>query len=37
MIPEFVGVVVLLAVVGIGLYAYASRYRGLDDTERAAR
>jgi hypothetical protein len=34
---EFVGVVVLLAVLGIGLYVYASRYRGLDDTERAAR
>lgn len=34
---EFAGVVVLLAVLGIGLYAYASRYRGLDDAERAAR
>jgi hypothetical protein len=37
MMLEFVGVVVLLAVVGIGLYVYASRYRGLDDPERAAR
>ena len=34
---EFAGVVVLLAVLGIGLYAYASRYRGLDDSERAAQ
>jgi hypothetical protein len=34
---EFLGVVVLLAVLGIGLYAYASRYRGLDDSERAPR
>jgi uncharacterized membrane protein len=34
---EFVGVVVLLAVVGVGLYAYASRYRGLDDSGHAAR
>lgn len=37
MMLEFAGVVVLLAVVGIGLYVYASRYRGLDDSERAAR
>ena len=34
---EFVGVVVLLAVLWVGLYAYASRYRGLDDSDRAAR
>ena len=34
---EFAGVVAALALLGIGLYAYASRYRGLDDSERAAR
>jgi hypothetical protein len=34
---EFAGVVVALAVLGIGLYAYASRYRGVDDAERAAK
>jgi hypothetical protein len=34
---EFVGVVVLLAALGTGLYVYASRYRGLGDSERAAR
>jgi hypothetical protein len=34
---EFLGIVVLLAVLGIGLYVYASRYRGLEDAERAAR
>jgi hypothetical protein len=34
---EFVGVVVLLAAVGVGLYVYASRSRGVDESERAAR
>jgi hypothetical protein len=34
---EFFGVVALLAVVGIGLYVYVDRYRGLDDTNRTAR
>jgi len=34
---EFAGVVVLLAALGVGLYVYASRYRGLDDPDRAAR
>jgi len=33
---EFVGLVVAFAVVGVGLYVYVDRYRGLDD-ERAAR
>ena len=33
---EFLGVVVLLAVLGIGLYVYATRSSGLDDSERAA-
>ena len=37
LVLEFVGVVAALALLGIGLYAYASRYRGLDDSERAAR
>ncbi|WP_246989602.1 cobalamin transport operon protein [Halorientalis marina] len=31
MVMEFVGLVVLLVVIGIGLYVYANRYRGLDD------
>jgi len=34
---EFVGLVVLFAVVGIGLYVYVDRYRGLDDEERATK
>mgnify|MGYP006976215634 CR=1 FL=1 len=33
---EFAGVVVLLSVLGIGLYVYATRSSGLDDSERAA-
>jgi hypothetical protein len=37
LVLEFVGVVALLAVLGIGMFAYASRYHGLDDPERAAR
>jgi hypothetical protein len=37
MMLEFAGVVVLLAAVGVGLYVYASRSRGLGDSERAAR
>lgn len=34
---EFFGVVALLAVVGIGLYVYVDRYRGLDDANRTPR
>jgi hypothetical protein len=34
---EFLGVVGLLSVLGIGLYVYVDRYRGPDDPERAAR
>ena len=34
---EFLGVVGLLSVVGIGLYVYVDRYRGPDDPERTAR
>ena len=34
---EFLGVVVLLAVLGIGLYVYATRSRGVGDSERAPR
>jgi|GEM_PF-530586 hypothetical protein len=36
LVLEFLGVVVLLAAIGAGLYVYASRYRGLDDADRAA-
>ncbi|ERG91967.1 MAG: hypothetical protein J07HQW1_02001 [Haloquadratum walsbyi J07HQW1] len=36
MMLEFLAVVILLAVLGIGLYVYASRYREFDDSERAA-
>jgi hypothetical protein len=31
MVLEFVGLVVLLVVVGVALYVYADRYRGPDD------
>ena len=31
MVMEFVGLVVLLAVVGVALYVYADRYRGRND------
>ncbi|WP_318567197.1 cobalamin transport operon protein [Salinigranum marinum] len=34
---EFVGVVVLLTVIGVGLYVYANRYHGVDEPERTAR
>ncbi|AUV82595.1 cobalamin transport operon protein [Salinigranum rubrum] len=37
MMLEFVGVVVLLAVIGIGLYVYADRYREHDESDRATR
>jgi hypothetical protein len=37
MMLEFVGLVVLLAAIGIGLYVYASRYRGLGESDRTAR
>ena len=37
MMLEFAGVVVLLTAAGVGLYVYASRYRGLDESDRAAR
>ncbi|MFD1632811.1 cobalamin transport operon protein (plasmid) [Haloplanus ruber] len=36
LVLEFLGVVVLLAVVGIGLYVYTTRSSDLDDSERAA-
>jgi hypothetical protein len=36
MMLEFLAIVILLAVLGIGLYVYASRYREFDDSERAA-
>jgi hypothetical protein len=35
--PEFLGLVVLLAAIGVGLYVYADRYRGRDDSGRTAR
>jgi hypothetical protein len=31
LVVEFLGLVVLLVVIGIGLYVYANRYRGPDD------
>jgi len=31
MVVEFVGLVVLLVVIGVALYVYANRYRGPDD------
>jgi len=34
---EFGGLVVLLAVIGLGLYVYADRYSGIDETERSTR
>ncbi|UPM44708.1 cobalamin transport operon protein [Halocatena salina] len=37
MMLEFLGVVVLLAVIGIGLYIYVDRYSGLDEEESAAQ
>jgi len=37
MMLEFTGLVVLLVLVGIGLYVYVDRYHGLDEQERAAK
>jgi hypothetical protein len=37
LVAEFLGVVVLLSVVGVGLYVYADRYRGLGETESTTR
>jgi hypothetical protein len=37
MMLEFAGLVVLLALVGGGLYVYADRYQGLDEQEGATR
>ena len=37
LVLEFLGVVVLLAVLGIGLYVYTTRSDGLDDSEHAPR
>jgi hypothetical protein len=37
LIIEFGGIVLLLAVVGIGLYVYVDRYGGFDEDERPAR
>ena len=34
---EFTGLVVLLAIAGIGLYVYVDRYHGLDERERAEK
>jgi hypothetical protein len=31
MVLEFLGLVVLLVAVGVGMYVYAERYRGVDD------
>jgi hypothetical protein len=37
LVLEYVGVVVVMALLGVGLYVYADRYRGLDETESTAR
>jgi hypothetical protein len=37
LLVEYLGAVVLLAAIGVGLYVYASRYRGVDDAEQAPR
>jgi len=37
MMLEFLGLVGLLAIVGVGLYVYADHYHGLDEQERAAK
>ena len=37
MMIEFGGLVLLLVVVGTGLYVYVDRYGGFDDGERSAR
>lgn len=34
---EFLGVVVLLGVIGVGLYVYVDRYHAVDETERTVR
>ena len=37
LVVEFLGVVVAFVAIGIGLYVYANRYRGLDDAKRTGR
>jgi hypothetical protein len=37
LMAEFLGVVVLLSVLGVGLYAYVERYETADETERTPR
>jgi hypothetical protein len=37
MMLEFVAIVALLVVVGVGLYVYVDRYGGFEDGERPAR
>jgi len=37
MMLEFTGLVVLLALVGVGLYVYVDRYHGFDEQESAAK
>lgn len=34
---EFLGLVALFVALGVGLYVYVDRYRGLDETERTAQ
>lgn len=36
-IIEFLGVIVIFGLVGVGLYVYADRYRGPDEQERTVR
>jgi len=31
MVPQFLGLVALLVLVGVGLYVYVDRYRGVED------
>ncbi|MDQ2055011.1 cobalamin transport operon protein [Halobellus sp. H-GB7] len=37
LVVEFLAVAALFALVGVGLYVYADRYRGLDDAKRTGR
>jgi hypothetical protein len=37
MMLEFTGLVVLLALVGVGLYVYADRYKGLEEQDPATK